>query len=76
MKYFPIILALCILLCGCVAQQDAETQPTIPSESYSQTQPPTPETEYPVPPEEPPTGENSDAPAPEEGPEGLPTPAL
>ena len=74
MKYFTIILALCLLLCGCAAQQEA--QPTNPPGSYGQSQPSTPETEYPVPPEELPTGENSDAPAPEEGPEGLPTPAL
>ena len=76
MKHFAIILALCLLLSGCAAQQITESQPTNPPGSYGQSQPSTPETEYPVPPEELPTGENSDAPAPEEGPEGLPTPVL
>ena len=74
MKYFAIILALCMLLGGCAAQQIPESQPINPPGSYGQSQPFTDDaTEYPVPPEELPTGENSDAPAPEEGPEGLPT---
>ena len=77
MKYFAIILARCMLLSGCAAQQIPESQPINPPGSYGQSQPFTDDaTEYPVPPEELPTGENSDAPAPEEGPEGLPTPAL
>lgn len=74
MKYFPIILALCILLCGCATTQETpdaqRTGPSIFADSV-----PEKETEPSTHPE-PPTGENSDAPAPEEGPEGLPTPAL
>lgn len=76
MKCFAIVLVLCMLLCGCAAQQNAESQPVNPPESYGHSQPPADTVpEYPTPPQMP-TGENSDAPAPEEGPEGLPTPAL
>ena len=77
MKYFAIILAFCLLLGGCAAQDVPERQQAdLPV--FQEEVPPTTESipEYPVPPEELPTGENSDAPAPEEGPEGLPTPAL
>ena len=74
MKNFAVILALCLLLGGCTAQDIPETQKADPP--VFQEKPPTEsQPEYPTPPE-PPTGENSDAPAPGEGPEGLPTPAL
>ena len=76
MKYFAIILVLCLLLGGCAAQQVPESQPVNPPGSYGQSQPFTDTTPANPTPPEIPTGENSDAPAPEEGPEGLPTPAL
>lgn len=74
MKYFAIILALCLLLGGCAAtQENPDTQQNLPSIFVESV----PESETdPFTHPEPPTGENSDAPAPEEGPEGLPTPAL
>lgn len=74
MKYFAILMALCLLLGGCAAQPMDTTPSTAPTQ---QTEPSVPETTEPVLPQTPPpTGTNSTEPPPAIGPEGLPTPAL
>lgn len=74
MKYFAILMALCLLLGGCAAVPEGTVPQSTPMQ---QTEPSIPEVDCPVPPETPPpTGTDSTAPAPEIGPEGLPTPTL
>lgn len=76
MRYFAIILIICLLLGGCTAVPEGTVPQSTPMQQTEPTDPSVPEVDYPVPPETLPTGTNSTEPPPAIGPEGLPTPTL